>query len=224
MRSLLGVAVVFLAAAPGRGGEGALESLIKEALRLGEEAHKTLQAVKDRKSAEALRPKLADLSTRYLRVQDKLSALDIKSLKELAAVGKKYKEQADRMGVGINREIDRIAKDREAYAVIEEVGLVASSQNIRGALARVNVRNISRAVDAYFVANGQHPKALADLTRGDKPFLEAKALLDPWGRPYRYDPDTLNPKTGSPLVYSEGPQPGVPGSAIRNWTDEPKKK
>jgi hypothetical protein len=222
MRCLLGVAALLLAAVAVRGGEESAEALVKELLRAGEETHKALQGIKDRKSAEALKPKLADLSTRFLRAAQKLEALAKKSPKAFTAMMKKHKEQGDRMGAGINREIDRIAKDREAYAAIKDTGVVSITQSNRVAAARVSVATISRAVDTYKVATGDYPKSLAVLTKGKKLYLEPAALTDPWGRPYRYEPDTLEPTTGRPLVYSEGPQPGVPGSAIRNWTAEGK--
>ncbi len=223
MRYVLGVMAVLLATAAGRGGEESVEALVKEGIRIGEETHKALQTVKDRKSAEAVKQTLTDLSTRYLRLWVKWEALGKKSPEGFDALVKKYKGQGDQVWAGINREIDRIAKDRDAYAALKDVRLVIIIQNNRVALAQANLATISRAVDTYFVRNGEYPKSLAELTKGKRPFLEATALIDPWGRPYRYEPATLEPTTGRPLVYSQGPQPGVPGSAIRNWSDDQKK-
>jgi hypothetical protein len=49
------------------------------------------------------------------------------------------------------------------------------------------------------------------------PLLEDVALLDPWKRPYHYEPDQLHPKTHIPLIWSEGEDPDDPGWKIANW-------
>jgi hypothetical protein len=43
------------------------------------------------------------------------------------------------------------------------------------------------------------------------------ALVDPWGRKFQYDSTKLHPNTDRPLIWSEGPNPGQPGSKISNW-------
>jgi hypothetical protein len=53
--------------------------------------------------------------------------------------------------------------------------------------------------------------------------LEAKDLLDPWGRPYVYDPNETHPKSPRPLLYSQGAEPGK-SPRIRNWEADGKKK
>ena len=59
-------------------------------------------------------------------------------------------------------------------------------------VARVQVRAISEQLEVYKLNNGEYPEKLQDLAKpqpgGGAPLLPAKALLDPWKRPYRYDP------------------------------------
>jgi hypothetical protein len=86
--------------------------------------------------------------------------------------------------------------------------------------AGIGVRNIEQAVEGFNMRYGDYPPDLLTLTQPieNKPaVLEEHALLDPWGRPYNYEPDNRHPLTGKPLVYSHGPTPGDPNSRITNW-------
>jgi hypothetical protein len=42
-------------------------------------------------------------------------------------------------------------------------------------------------------------------------------LVDPWGRPYHFDPRQLHPETNTPLIWSDGPDPTNPDGRITNW-------
>jgi general secretion pathway protein G len=85
--------------------------------------------------------------------------------------------------------------------------------------AKVDVTTLQTAVEAYKSAYGDYPPDLPTLTQatqnGDFATLEPKALIDPWNQQYHYEPQTRNPATGRPKIYSTGP-PGqnVP---IANW-------
>lgn len=94
--------------------------------------------------------------------------------------------------------------------VMTAAGLVPASpqqkqDDAKQARARVDVQNLEKAVAAYKVKNGTFPPSLEDLTQGDKPFVEPKALLDPWGQRYHYDAGRLN-KKGIPHLWTEGPK------------------
>lgn len=63
--------------------------------------------------------------------------------------------------------------------------------------AKIQIANISAALDIYYLANGNYPteaqglKALMEAPEGatawDGPYLNrADGLMDPWGRPYVY--------------------------------------
>lgn len=63
--------------------------------------------------------------------------------------------------------------------------------------AKIQIANISAALDIYYLANGSYPteaqglKALMEAPEGaaawDGPYLNrADGLIDPWGRPYIY--------------------------------------
>ncbi len=87
--------------------------------------------------------------------------------------------------------------------------------------ARLAMKNLEKAVMAYKSTYG-YPDKLETLT-DDKAnaagaLLPASALIDPWGRPFQYDPSQLHPETELPLIWSEGPNPGQPGSKIESWS------
>jgi Type II secretion system (T2SS), protein G len=85
--------------------------------------------------------------------------------------------------------------------------------------ARLMISHIDKAVDAYKARHGGHaPDELKILTENQNSGLTANDLVDPWGRPYHYDPGECHPDTQQPRVWSEGPNPGEPGSIIANWT------
>jgi hypothetical protein len=87
--------------------------------------------------------------------------------------------------------------------------------------ARVDLEALTKAVKAYHAAHKSYPKTLEDLTKpekeGGRPLLKPEALTDPWERPYVLDASTLQPDTGTPLIYSLGPYPKEDRSRIRNW-------
>ena len=89
--------------------------------------------------------------------------------------------------------------------------------------ARMEIKLLETAADAYFVQHGQYPDRLEILCRpdekGNPPHLEVKALIDPWTRPYVYEPQTLHPATGRPKIYSRGPNPADRGGVIANWDE-----
>ncbi len=74
--------------------------------------------------------------------------------------------------------------------------------------ARLDVKSIEGAVDAYYTKYGSYPNSLNDLVQpmdGVRPYLDANTLMDPWGNPYQYNPQNVNPMTGRPQVFSNGP-------------------
>jgi len=96
----------------------------------------------------------------------------------------------------------------------------AGKNGDKGKAALAGVRTLESAVKAYKITYGDHPESLEVLTKadGDKPaVLEERALTDPWGRPYVYDPAHKNELTGVPLIYSQGPNPADEKGHIRNW-------
>jgi general secretion pathway protein G len=89
--------------------------------------------------------------------------------------------------------------------------------------AFANCQTIASAAMAYKAEYGDFPASLAVLTQptpdGKPPLLEAKALLDPWGREgYQYAPvGQHNALYGKPDVWVLDPS----GRTIGNWQAKP---
>jgi len=87
-------------------------------------------------------------------------------------------------------------------------------------VAKLAIKNIESACSAYKVQHGNWPENLQVLTmpEGGKPaYLKDQQIIDPWGRPYGYDPHQTHPKTGDPLIFSQGVNPGNQAGFIRSW-------
>src|SRR6476620_5740228 len=78
---------------------------------------------------------------------------------------------------------------------------------------QLQIENIGTALELYYMENGAYPSASVGLKalveappeapRWNGPYLKkAKNLLDPWGRPYRYN---YPGSGGQYVVYSMGP-------------------
>jgi len=84
--------------------------------------------------------------------------------------------------------------------------------------AKMDIKNIEKAVQYYKVKHYTYPSDLATLTNPDEneaALLKEEALYDPWKQPYNYSPTDLHPKTKVPRIYSNGP-PDAP-RVISNW-------
>lgn len=94
--------------------------------------------------------------------------------------------------------------------------LDSSKENI----AKVQMRNIENVLQNYKMTHGDYPPSLQVLTipeNGKAAPLTQQQILDPWNRPYVYQPSTLNPSTQIPLLYSQGVNPGNQAGRIQNW-------
>jgi general secretion pathway protein G len=92
--------------------------------------------------------------------------------------------------------------------------------NARIDRAKMDVVTLEKAVEAYSTSHGSYPATLdvlceVDPNTGAKAALEYKHLMDPWNQRYVYEPQNVNPRTGRPRIYSQGP-PGS-GQMIANW-------
>jgi hypothetical protein len=83
------------------------------------------------------------------------------------------------------------------YGALVGVGVglslvLPSSPDSEDTAARGRVEFLSYVAELYKSRTGDYPRKLEALAErmpnGDKPLLPARALLDPWGNPYGYDP------------------------------------
>lgn len=83
--------------------------------------------------------------------------------------------------------------------------------------ARIEVTNLTKAVEAYQKVKGNPPGKLADLVTAG--YVDPKAtLLDPWGNPYQYDPNGTKNGGRRPDIWAVNPDKKL----IGNWPEEKK--
>jgi hypothetical protein len=230
MRFCLAALVLVPVALARAGGETA-DALAQDMLKTLKEIKTRLATVKDQKTAEAARPQMLDLGNRLAKLMNREMILekDPEQKKRLAELKKNYQKEGKAVLEDISREMKRIKELPGALKVLRDVPLleIFEGDNARRARAKVDVQTLTVAVNTYYIQNGVRPKTLKQLTEkqpdGGRPFLEARALIDPWGRPYVYEPDMVHPQTGLPLIYSQGPRPGDPAGRIHNWPAPQKK-
>ena len=221
--------LVLVPVALARAGDDSAESFVQDALKILKEIKPVLASIKDEKTAEAARPKLLDLGKRITILWQKTAEQNVPQQKKiLAELEKKYRKEWDAILEDNSREMKRVKELPGVLKVLRDVPLleIVDGDHVRRERARADVRTLTVAVDTYFLTNGEHPQTLKQLTEkqpdGGRPFLEATSLIDPWGRPYVYEPNTRDEQTGRPLIYSQGPRPGDPAGRIRNWPAPPK--
>src|SRR3954469_14819214 len=84
-------------------------------------------------------------------------------------------------------------------------------------LVRIDVRNLTKAVETYVKAKGNAPAKLADLQTAG--YVDPKAsLTDPWGNLYRYDPKGKRNGGKRPDIWAVTPDK----TEIGNWPEEKK--
>jgi general secretion pathway protein G len=84
--------------------------------------------------------------------------------------------------------------------------------------AYLGVMSLDQAVQAHKTKHGDYPQTLAELTQAEgtsAAALDQKALTDPWGRLYQYEPQNLHPQKRTPHIFSNGPSGG--NAPISNW-------
>lgn len=176
-----------------------------------------LKTVKDKTTAEGAVAKVEAPAKRLGEA--------VKTAKRLQEAGKlviseKYSKQLMEDSLAFKAEVDRVTKDADLGAILNksEAWKQLSTQfaDDKVQRAKVEVVVLEKAVQAYKLANGNFPDSLQALTQG-KAYIQAGGLNDPWGRPYQYEPNTVDAKTGAPLIYSTGPDPKDKKGHIRNW-------
>jgi general secretion pathway protein G len=109
--------------------------------------------------------------------------------------------------------------------ILASAGVVVTQSMLERAKinrAHTDIKSLETAVTTYMMAHTRYPDTLQQLTQRD-PFdnspalLVERALVDPWGQFYSYDPSQVHPQTNKPRIWSNGPPNGV---AIDNWTGD----
>lgn len=95
--------------------------------------------------------------------------------------------------------------------------------------AKIQIANLSTAMDLYYLSNGGYPteqqglKALVEKPEGanawDGPYLnKADGIIDPWGRPYLYKQPGTHGKIDIASLGADGKEGGTGEDAdIGSW-------
>jgi hypothetical protein len=121
-----------------------------------------------------------------------------------------------------------VIRFRPWFILAVTLGVAAGPTEIFGdsnvGRAKDDVLALEKAVAAYQQRNGKLPaklEVLAELDADGYPaYIKKTMLIDPWGRPYGYDPRQLHNST-TPLIWSLGPDPADPSTKIQNWGGPP---
>ncbi len=95
-------------------------------------------------------------------------------------------------------------------------------ENAKRDRARIDIKTLEAAVEAYALDTGEYPESWALLVVSDpntlrRATLTEEALKDPWGNLYQLDLSTRHSARGTPLIYSLGPG-GNQSTMIANFT------
>jgi general secretion pathway protein G len=106
--------------------------------------------------------------------------------------------------------------------------LIGQLNESKVSTAQVKAREVSNAIDMYFVDHSQYPPSLEALLQKDAdgkgPYLKnTDALKDPWDRVFQYDPNGANnQRVGAVVVIPDVFCVTPDGRTVGNWK-EPKR-
>jgi hypothetical protein len=81
-------------------------------------------------------------------------------------------------------------------------------------LARTYIKTIEQVLAVYQLKYGHYPAKLKTLVEGPRPyFAKPEAILDPWGKPWEYNPAGKRNKGKKPDLWTVTPDKQL----ISNW-------
>ncbi len=165
-----------------------------------------LKAVKDKPSAEAALPKLKALEEKGVAIKKTPHKY---SLEDVKAVSEKYKS--------LKAELARLEELPEVRRMLmKESGVFQEFAATNMKTARVKIKTINFALGSYFASKNEYPKSLNVLTEGDIAILpDADSIVDPWKKPFQYDPKGPKNNGSQPDVWTVSPDKEV----ICNWEE-----
>lgn len=202
------------------------EETLKGLVKTTAELTGILKSVTDKATAEAAVPKLKVIDERYAALKQGVAALRGLPAEERTRLQAKHKEAQDAAGKTLRDQLARLdglpgvtALLRKESPMIEEVyRTLEFLEQAKRDVSKLNVQTIDRALLAYRIKFDEFPKTLKVLTEGASALLEAEALLDPWGKPFQYDPAGPKNKGEKPDVWTVLPDKSV----IGNWREDKK--
>jgi hypothetical protein len=90
------------------------------------------------------------------------------------------------------------------------------AKDARVEITKAQLNLLDKAIEVYRLKNGEFPKKLKLLV--DASLVEAKAILDPWGKEFEYEPAGKRNAGKKPDIWAVGPDKKM----IGNWPEEKK--
>jgi hypothetical protein len=161
---------------------------------------------------------------------DKKLALCTRRLREMKATVQELDTAISQLLSGppkrdLGDEYGRLLKFPPVCEELAKLESIANIIDLMRADAICYLRIANESLDEFVARHGKYPKRLEELRHMPKyrtsEEIEAGPYLDPWGRPYRYDP--VGTKNGGkrPDVWSEGPPHRCKQAGpIGNWMEE----
>jgi general secretion pathway protein G len=132
----------------------------------------------------------------------------------------------------LNRvKVSRFARRRAAFTLLEVLIVVAIIVMLAGAgtymflqrlegaktdMARTQANALASAAEQYYARNGEFPPSLEMLTQpqpdGSGAFFGPEKLLDPWNKPFQYDPSGPRNQGNKPDVWTTNPRGMIIGN------------
>jgi hypothetical protein len=182
MRTIAAAFLVLLALSV-RANEQTVDEGINDLKVIYRQLATTLEAIKDKRTAEANRKDLEDLGIRRDKIVASIAALKLSPIEREAAQDKVEKELAS-ITETLQKEAARTSLIPGVLQVIESSPVVKEMGNLLEDRTRRQALNVEKALKIYMLKNdGNPPKKLDEVGR----YLEnpKTALLDPWGQDYR---------------------------------------
>ncbi len=86
--------------------------------------------------------------------------------------------------------------------------------------AKLQVKVLTQAAEAYYTKTGEWPPSLATLTQrsedGGRPLLDPDALVTPWKTAYGYDANGQQNGGNKPDIWADIPK----GGRVGNWSGQ----
>lgn len=92
-----------------------------------------------------------------------------------------------------------------------------AADDAKEGVARTNAMKLAKACEVFQTKYNRLPESLQELVQppdGMRPYAQQEELLDPWGKPYQYDPAGTHNGGQRPDVFTTSPGNVV----IGNWT------
>jgi hypothetical protein len=176
-----------------------------------------LEGIKDAEGATKAKPELDKTYEAMKKIEEAFKQLSNDDKERLRGI---FEGKFEAVRKRFQKESERLRNDEKVAKVLADFGPFKALRQQQEAVARIKALTIATALQAYKVQHNKYPDDLETLVKGEKPFLEASAIKDPWGKAFKYDPAGPEHKGAKPDVWTVTPE----GKTIGNWEETPKEK